>query len=147
MVKYSRGIVLATDAVTTGMGAASSLYIKHSKPSEKPLEFSERTRGHVRRVHSISGKAVAVTAKTTGLIHEAIEHAIDYVSGSNKGKGKAGERTTTSTPPTPGAPPPPLPLRNRVFLSTDMLLTTVEQSAKQLIEHGTLRVSDALGHK
>ncbi|EJD06257.1 uncharacterized protein FOMMEDRAFT_18403 [Fomitiporia mediterranea MF3/22] len=143
----SRGIVLATDALTTGMGVASSFYIAHTKPNEKPLEFSERTRGHVQRVHKISGKAVDVTARTTGLIHDAIGKAVDYMSGSNKGKGRVVDQSRSHIPLAPGAPPPRLPLKNRIFLSTDMLLTTVEQSAKQLIEQGTLRVSEALGHK
>ncbi|KAH8114176.1 senescence-associated protein-domain-containing protein [Phellopilus nigrolimitatus] len=141
----SRGLVFATNTLTTGFGAASSYYVAHSTPAAKPLVFSESTRGHVRRAHMVSGKAVTVTAKTTALIHEALEYAVRYASGSDKGKGKENQQSVVRT--APGAPPPPLPLRNRIFLSTDMLLTTVENSAKQLIEHGTLRTSEALGHK
>ncbi|KAL5533502.1 ADH6_3 [Sanghuangporus sanghuang] len=141
----SRGMVLATDAINAGIGAASSLYVTHAKPNEKPLEFSDRTRGNVRRMHKISGKAVEVTAKTTGLIHGALERAVGHISGSDKKKAKSG--ATTPTPSAPGSPPPRLPLKNRLFLATDMLLTTAENSAKQLLEHGTMHVSEALGHK
>lgn len=126
------------------MGAASSLYISHTKPNEKPLEFSERTRGNVHRIHKISGKAVEVTAKTTGLIHGALEQAVDYMSGADKKKAKA---RATPTPSAPGTPPPKLPLKNRLFLATDMLFTAAENSAKHLLEHGTVHVSEALGHK
>ncbi|KAL5490682.1 hypothetical protein ACEPAI_5516 [Sanghuangporus weigelae] len=141
----SRGMVFATDAINAGIGAASSLYISHAKPNERPLEFSDRTRGNVRRMHKISGNAVDVTAKTTGLIHGALERAVDHISGSDKKKAKG--RATTPTPSAPGSPPPRLPLKNRLFLATDMLLTTAENSAKQLLEHGTVHVSEALGHK
>ncbi|KAL5528862.1 hypothetical protein ACEPAG_4836 [Sanghuangporus baumii] len=141
----SRGMVLATDAINAGIGAASSLYISHAKPNEKPLEFSDRARGNVRRMHKISGKAVEVTAKTTGLIHGALERTVDHISGNSKKKAKG--RATTPTPSTPDSLPPRLPLKNRLFLATDMLLTAAESSAKQLLEHGTTHVSEALGHK
>ena len=174
------------------MSAASSYYIAHSKPNEKPLEFSESTRGHVRRIHNISGQAVTVTSKTTALIGECIDRAVGYIAG---GSGpKSASRPTTPTPatqtsyfsslpsspvpqsgassppalpprnlnnrylsPSPqsgspgGATPPPLPprppLKNRILLSTDLLLTTLESSAKHLVEQGSTKLSEALGHK
>lgn len=154
------------------MSYASSYYIAHSKPNPEPLVFSEQTRGRVRRVHKISGQAVTVTAKTTGLIHEAIQRAVGYVAGSGKGKSRPTTPVPGVGPSTPGtyrspaqgslAPPgaspgpatnvpPPLPprvpLKNRILLSTDLLITTVENSAKQIIEHGSQRLSEALGHK
>ena len=156
------------------MSAASSFYISHSTPNPEPLVFSEQTRGRVRRVHKISGKAVQVSAKTTNLIHEAIERAVGYVAGSGKSKSRPttpvpGANPSASAPrgyfspapgslappgsslgPAPGAPPPlppRPPLKNRILLSTDMLLTTMENSTKHLIEHGSQKLSDALGHK
>jgi spartin len=198
--RCSRGIVLATGAVTTGMSAASSYYIAHTKPNEKPLEFSESTRGHVRRIHKISGQAVTVSSKTTAMIGECVDRAVGYLAGGSDQKSPS--RPTTPTPsastsrfsfftsrpsspapplgavsspplpprdantrylspqpqPQPGTitpgnanAPPPLPprppLKNRILLSTDLLLTTIENSAKHLVEHGSTKLSEALGHK
>ncbi|KZT36217.1 hypothetical protein SISSUDRAFT_1063875 [Sistotremastrum suecicum HHB10207 ss-3] len=50
--------------------------------------------------------------------------------------------------PAPPPPPPPKPrLLNRLLLSTDMLLTTLENSATHLVEAGTNSLSTSLGHK
>lgn len=179
-------MVFATGAVTTGISAASSYYIAHTKPNEKPLEFSESTRGHIRRVHKISGQAVSVSSKTTALIGECIDRAVGYLSGSS-GRRSASRPPSPSpvtaahgssrspspmSPPSPpvlpprnlnsyltppprtvadGSTSPPLPprprLRNRVLLSTDLLLTTLENSAKHLVDHGSTKLGEALGHK
>lgn len=174
----SRGIIYATGALTSGMTAASSYYINHTTPNAQPLVFSERTRGHVRRIHAVSGTAVKVTAKTTGLINDAIGRAVEYVSGSASASAQAPGRAAVATSgttsalgsapllpprksdtsekqsgsgrvptPTPPEQPPRLPLKNRILFSADLLLTTVENSAKHIVEHSTQKISESLGHK
>ncbi|KAG8749619.1 hypothetical protein FRC14_001221, partial [Serendipita sp. 396] len=76
-----RGIVGATNLVSTGVTTAANYYISHSKPAAEPITFSENTRRNVKRVHNISGQAVKVTAKTTGLIHQTVERLADRVAG------------------------------------------------------------------
>lgn len=134
----SRGLVFATDTLVSGMNVASSFFISHTSPRTEPLVFSERTRDNVRRVHSFSGRAVVVTSKTTNLIHEAIGKAVDYVGGADKNRNRRKKGTETDGQ---------LPLKTRILLSADMLLTTVERSATHLIENGTARSSEALGHR
>ena len=134
----SRGLVFATDTLVSGMNVASSFFISHTSPRTEPLVFSERTRDNVRRVHSFSGHAVVVTAKTTNLNHEAIGKAVDYVGGADKNRNRRKKGTETDGQ---------LPLKTRILLSADMLLTTVERSATHLIENGTARSSEALGHR
>ena len=145
----SRGIVLATNAMAFGMRSASDLYIAKSKPREQPLVFSERTNRNVQRLHTISGKAVQVTAKTTSLVHDALEKAVDYVSGDkNKGKGTEGQVVgSIDANGSADGKAHRIPLKARLLMSTDMLLTTVEQSARDLIEEGTNRLSKAMDHK
>lgn len=123
------------------MRTASNMYISNSKPRPEPIVFSERTNRNVQRLHGFSGKAVDVTAKTTALIHEAIGKAVDYAAGG-KGKGKQNEDARAGD-----TSKDKLSLTTRLLMSTDMLLTTVENSTKELIEHGTTRVSEAMGHK
>jgi len=138
-------------------------------------------------VHNISGVAVKVTAKTTGLINQAVESAVHKFSGgSTKSQSKSASGTPAqsyqyqpqlgvnghplpsrsrspspqpppysppsssssaiNTPP-PQVPPRRLPLLNRVLLSTDLLLTTLESSGKHILEHGSTKLSEAVGHK
>lgn len=79
-----RGIVGATNIITQGVETASSYYISKSKPAAQPIVFSETTRKNIKRVHHISGQAVKVTSKTTGLIHQAVERLTDAVTGQGK---------------------------------------------------------------
>lgn len=95
----------------------------------------------MRRVHQVSGQAVKVTAKTTGMIHKMIDMGIDRVAGS---KNKTPERSTPGAPPPPPRPPR---LLNRLLISTDLLLTTLEHSAGQLVSHGTDAASKIAGHR
>lgn len=71
------------------MTGAANYYIANSKPSAEPIVFSDTTKQNFKRIHNISGTAVKVTSKTTGLIHQTVEKLADRVAG--KGKGTPGE--------------------------------------------------------
>jgi spartin len=166
----SKGIVFVTNVLSSGMSSAASYYIAHSEPTKDPVVFSDTTRQNFRRVHKISGQAVNVTSKTTGMIHKAVEQLTDRVAGRSSSsystpalppRNKGSLSPSGFTSPYPGspsprstspAPPPPPPrkkpaLVNRVLASTDLLLTTVEQSAQYLISNGTQNMSRAMEHK
>jgi spartin len=167
---YSKGIVFATNLLSSGISSATSYYIAHSQPANQPVVFSDTTRQNFRRMHKISGTAVKVTSKTTGMINKMVEQLADRVAGRSSASSSApalpprynsGPPSSGFTPPYPGSPyaqpnspaPPPLPPRrgpgvvNRVLASTDLLLTTVEHSAHHLITNGTHDVSRAMAHK
>jgi len=174
----SRGIVLATSAITTGMSSASNYYISHSNPTAKPVQFSPRTRANVQRIHKISGTAVTVTAKTTGAILKNLDHVANRLMGSSSKAGYTGnpgyqpQLAPPPLPPRSGSPgytyprrpdgaypstpsagmPPPLPARkprllNKLLASTNLLVTTLERSATQLMDEGTNAISASLGHR
>jgi spartin len=98
-----RGVVVATNAVTTGMTSASNYYISRSKPAAQPIAFSENTQKNIKRIHKISGKAVKVTSKTTGLIHQTVERLADRVAGKGKGKGQAAGNHSSQSGSIPAA--------------------------------------------
>lgn len=125
------------------MRLASNMYISKSTPRSKPIVFSERANRNVGRIHTISGKAVQVTTQATGLVHEAIERAVDYVAAGDKKK----ERGKGNPVSNKDGSPAKLSLKTRLLMSTDMVLTTLEQSTKELIERGTDRLSQAMEHK
>ncbi|QRV86865.1 Senescence domain-containing protein [Ceratobasidium sp. AG-Ba] len=135
----SRGILYATDMATKGMQSAAQRYVANNSPTTTPIVFSETTNANMRRVHNLSGQAVKVTARTTGMIHKMIDAGIDRMS---KPKPKETDRSGA-----PNTPPRPPRLLNRLLISTDLLLTTLEQSAHQLVTHGTDAASTVAGHR
>ncbi|KAG9039336.1 hypothetical protein FS837_000984 [Tulasnella sp. UAMH 9824] len=167
----SRGIVFATDMIGKGMGMASEYYVKNNAPNAEPMVFSESTKRNLKRIHGISGQAVKVSTHTTGLIHGLIDKAADRVAGKPKTPHPSTAYAPGATPPplpprggpaargptpSPGPPsgagtPPPLPPRrrmlNRLLMSTDLILTTLENSAHTLVTTTTTNLSTTLGHK
>ncbi|KAG9017089.1 hypothetical protein FRB90_001819 [Tulasnella sp. 427] len=168
----SRGIVFATDMLGKGMGMASDYYVKNTSPNAEPMVFSESTKANIKRIHGISGQAVKVSSRTTGMIHSLIDKAADRVTGNKSPVGKQPHRSAAYAPPplpprggpasrgpapsssssTPASgTPPPLPPRrrllNRLLMSTDLILTTLENSAHTLVQQGTTNLSTSLGHK
>ncbi|KAG8887633.1 hypothetical protein FRB99_004224, partial [Tulasnella sp. 403] len=182
----SRGLIFATDMIGKGMGIAADYYVKNTTPNAEPMVFSETSKDKMRRIHNISGKAVQVSAKTTGLIHGLVDRAVEKLGGvpasyqtkrGQRSEAYFGQAQGRMTPPplpprgsskgdlprsrpispAPGSStgagqPPPLPPRkprmlNRLLISTDLLLTTLENSAQSLVGHTTDNLSSALGHK
>ena len=167
------------------MSHATDYYVQNNTPNPQPMVFSETTRSNVRRIHNISGTAVSVTSKTTGMIHSMVDklgdrlggrastsgtpkatphRSMTYAPGYNGGqnlppplpyreKGEMGSgRTSPSFLSTTSNGPPPLPPRkpkllNRLLISTDLILSTLENSAHTLVTHGTQNASRGLGHK
>ncbi|KDQ18620.1 hypothetical protein BOTBODRAFT_42255 [Botryobasidium botryosum FD-172 SS1] len=176
----SHGIVYAAGALASGMNYAATQFVARSQPDPTPMVFSENTKTNIRHIHGISGKAVAVTSKTTSMIHEYIDKAVNKVAGPGPNQPQVHRSASyapgvmtpgTSTPPqfssrdgkgsasgyfAPGQVPPPTPpplpqrnphLLNRVLVSTDLLLTALEQSAHTLVTGATGAMSMAAGHK
>ena len=92
---YSKGIVFATNLLSSGISSATSFYVARSEPTREPVVFSDTTRQNLRRVHKISGQAVKVTSKTTGMINRAVEQLADRVAG----RGSSSSASTPLLPP------------------------------------------------
>jgi len=133
---------------------ASSYYVSHTTPKPEPMVFTETTRNNLRRVHKVSGQAVRVTSATTGMIHKFIDKTVDRVSTP-----RPSSQQTPASPSTPGllpygqspgrsspAPKPKTRLLNRLLMSTDLILTTLENSAQTLVAHTTESLAASLGH-
>ncbi|KAJ7778669.1 hypothetical protein DFH07DRAFT_901341 [Mycena maculata] len=225
----SHAISGGTTLLLTAISAGSSYYTSHSKPSPghaassssgppplppRAVAFlsSARTRKGLTAIHSVSGEAVKVSAKTVELIDGLIKSAV----GSSKGKAKASSTLSpnpkpplppraptpsssylappppytpsASAPPSSEKPPlparrqpspspsssrkPPLPPRTesgmpigavppvpkekfvvklstttRIFLSADLILSTIDNSTRRLLDSGTDNIGTVVGHK
>lgn len=133
------------ELVTSGFSKASELYISHTHPNPEPLVFSESTRSNVKRIHTFSGQAVDVTAKTTGLIHTLIDNLATRVGGSlTPNSTVTGEKSVDGEA---DGKPKKMKLLNRLLLSTDMIVTAVETSATTMIKGGSKSVAAGVRHK
>ena len=137
--------------------------------------FLSADKGHsgLSSVHAFSGQAVKVSHQTLKFIDKMIDKAIGGGS-SVKGKVTATSPTPTSssflspdskpplpprrTPspdsaaPGPSTKPPQLPPRNlsrkaRLVLSADLILSTLDESVKQLLDVSTGSIDAFVSHK
>lgn len=142
-----------------------------SPPPNRALVFltSEQTRKGLATVHAFSGQAVKVSNKTLSLIDRMIEQAL----GMKKAKSPATSdppppysRSTqylttdgkpclpprrspspTAALPSPTLPPGRLTTKARIVLSADLILSTLDNSAKQLLNVGSSSISAIVAHK
>ena len=127
----SKGIVSATNLLSTGMSSATSNYIAHSEPTREPVVFSDTTRQNFRRVHDISGQAATVTSKTTEMIDKAVEKLVDQITGQGSSSSSAvalpsrdtgGLSPSNFTSSSPGPPSPPSASHCKVAIFLDLVI-------------------------
>ncbi|KAK7035838.1 senescence domain-containing protein [Favolaschia claudopus] len=205
----SHALTGSTTLLLSAISAASSSSATSSKSEPPPLPpravaflSSARTRKGLAAVHSVSGQAVKVSAKTMTVIDGMIKRAM-----GNSSKGKSSMLVPTAKPPLPPRTPspsrsasqlvppppytssasekpplpprrqpspspstsagPPLPPRKgggdppasgeqgavklskkaRILLSADLIWSTLDHSAKRILDSGTQNVGAVVGHK
>lgn len=147
------------------------------RPKALVFLTSESTRKNLSKVHAVSGEAVKVSAKTVGYIDSMIRRAMGAKpkrdrtafmrtgsapgspipsAGQEKSGGLApppytGAGSGSSRSPSPG-PPPPLPPRklttkDRVLISADLILSTIDDSTRKILDAGTQQVGKVMHHK
>lgn len=134
--------------MSTGFNKASNLYIQHATPNAEPVVLSETTRNNVRRVHAISGQAVTITQKTTGVIHSLIDKMATKIGSTASGSstpipGEKGSQDASTTIEQPQKPK----LISRLLMSTNMVVSAVEQSTTTIIQGGGKSVAAGIHHK
>jgi spartin len=132
-----------------------------------------RTRTALSQAHAVSGKAVKVSGKTIEIVEGLIKKAVgakdrpssrpkrlhplaqpDYKNQSPLPSEKGGSTLSTSRGPGdysqgPPALPERLPLRkrDRIILSADLILSTIEESARAVIDAGQHEITKVVTHK
>jgi spartin len=137
--------------LAAGFSLASNLYVQHATPNVEPLVFSEATRTNVRRVHTISGQAVTITQKTTGMIHNLID-TLAHKMGANTPKAPGasilnGTDEESKDGPATVEQAKKRKFLNKVLLSTDMIISAIEQSTTTIIKSGSKSIAEGVHHK
>ena len=200
IISASDAISGSTNLLLTAITSAANNAIKNTNPhssgsskdpnSPPPLPpravvllTSPRTRKGLQTVHAISGQAVQVSAKTTGMLDGIITKVVGRKDSKAKGGRETARPMMASTlsprgvalrsndaepmpppyaekPPLPprnnsGAPSPqpsPLPPRNldtttRLILSADLVLSTLDDSMKRILDVGEQQLDTVVRHK
>lgn len=119
-----------------------------------------RTRSALTQAHVISGSAVKVSAKTVEIVDGLIKKAV-----GRKEKQKQipqsppnfpprnGEKGVPTPPPGFSDVPPPIPprptlrKRDRVILSAEVVLSTIEESFLRVVDTGSEEITRIVTHK
>ncbi|KAJ3539237.1 hypothetical protein NMY22_g4826 [Coprinellus aureogranulatus] len=147
------------------------------RPKALVFLTSENTRKNLSKVHAVSGEAVKVSAKTVGYIDSMIRRAMGAkpkrdrtafmrtgTPSSTPPPSAATEKGGLAPPPysgsgssrspSPGVPPP-LPPRDRtkltnkdrILISADLILSTIDDSTRKILDAGTQQVGKVMHHK
>ena len=102
----------------------------------------------------VSGKAVKVSAKTVEVVDGLIKKAVGRRERPQNTRG-----LSPSPPPMgggkggPDSPPPPLPprpalrKRDKLLLSADLVLSTIDESLRRVIDTGSEEITRVVAHK
>jgi len=109
----------------------------------------------------VSGKAVNVSSKTIEVVDGLIKKAVGRKERAKPQSPPPGTRGVPprwsgekgSLPPPSDSGPPPLPprpalrKRDKVILSADVVLSTIEESIKRIIDTGSDEITRVVAHK
>lgn len=152
------------------MSGASRYYVARSKshtPSSSPgppgppsgiVISNPRTRSALTQAHTVSGKAVRVSAKTIEVVDGLIKKAAGrkekarpqhspYVPPRSGGKGDFAPSPAFSDARPPLPPRPALRKRDKIILSADVVLSTIEENIVRLLDTGSEEVTRVVTHK
>ena len=125
---------------------------------------SPRTRSALTQAHTVSGKAVKVSTKTVEVVDSLIKKAVGRKERANPTSGTRGvppnlpPRDGGKGGPTPpstsfDSAPPPLPprpalrTRDKVILSAEVVLSTIDESIRRILDTGSEEITRVVGHK
>jgi spartin len=161
-IKHSEPSSKHSSPATSSSSLATTSKASRSRPSVHGAVIvkNSKTRTALVQAHAISGTAVKISGKTIELVDSLIKKAVG--AENSKSKPERLHPPVTRPPYMPqsnpgyterGEGPPPLPprlhlrKRDRIILSADLILSTIEESARQFLDAGQSDITQVLTHK
>ncbi|EEP82251.1 conserved hypothetical protein [Uncinocarpus reesii 1704] len=139
----SRLLVTTSLQISNALQSGADSFTKKTKPNAKPMTFSPTTQAHIRRINTISSSAASLSAKTVGQIGK-------YAQNIGASMSRKGERDTRPK----GFDKDGKPIYNykpgilnKSLIAFSTLGDGIEQSARNLLESGSLAATTVVGHK
>ncbi|KAL9000195.1 MAG: hypothetical protein Q9169_001097 [Polycauliona sp. 2 TL-2023] len=131
----SRFIVTTTGYVANAMTSGADSFSKKTKPNPKPMTFTPTTQERIRKLNSVTGSAVQLSAKTVGQVSKYAQNMGATLArrGDAKDK-KKGDNYK------PG-------LLNKSMMAFSTIADGVDHASRSLLNSGSTAATQVVGHR
>ncbi|KAL8948594.1 MAG: hypothetical protein Q9222_005230 [Ikaeria aurantiellina] len=137
----SRFIVTTTGYVANAMTSGANSFTQKTKPNPKPMTFTPTTQDRIRKLNSMTGGAVKLSAKTVGQVtrHAQNMGATLARRGDQKKKGhdKDGRPLDNYKPG----------LLNKSMMAFSTIADGIDQASRNLLASGSTAATQVVGHR
>ncbi|PKY09055.1 hypothetical protein P168DRAFT_287126 [Aspergillus campestris IBT 28561] len=136
----SRLIVTGSTYLSNALTAGADTFAKKTKPSPKPMTFSENAHTRIRKVGTMSTSAADLSAKTVGQVGKYAQNFGASLARRSKDNGKQKGVDKYSNEYKPG-------VLNKSMIAFSTLADGVEQSARNVLTSSSVAASNMIGHR
>ncbi|KAL8846631.1 MAG: hypothetical protein Q9221_008290 [Calogaya cf. arnoldii] len=129
----SRFIVTTTGYVANAMTTGADNFSKKTKPNPKPMTFTPTTQERIRKLNSVTGSAVQLSAKTVGQVSKYAQNMGATLARRGDGK-KKGDNYK------PG-------LLNKSMMAFSTIADGVDHASRTLLNSGSTAATQVVGHR
>ncbi|KAI1931869.1 hypothetical protein LOZ58_001199 [Ophidiomyces ophidiicola] len=137
----SRLLVTTSVHISNALHSGADTFTKKTKPNAKPMTFTPTTQAHIRRINTISSSAATLSSKTVGQIGK-------YAQNFGAAMARKGDKDSRSKGFDKDGKPYNKPgILNKSLIAFSTIGDGLEQSARNLMESGSLAATTVIGHK
>ncbi|KAL8774051.1 MAG: hypothetical protein Q9209_001159 [Squamulea sp. 1 TL-2023] len=137
----SRFIVTTTGYVANAMTSGADSFTKKTKPNPKPMTFTPTTQQRIRKLNSVTGSAVKLSAKTVGQVTRHAQNVGATLArrgdAKKKGYDKDGRPIDTYKPG----------LLNKSMMAFSTIADGIDQASRNLLTSGSTAATQVVGHR
>ncbi|KAI4149732.1 MAG: hypothetical protein LQ341_001257 [Variospora aurantia] len=137
----SRFIVTTTGYLANAMTTGADSFTKKTKPNPKPMTFTTTTQDRVRKLNSVTGGAVKLSAKTVGQVTKHAQNVGATLArlGDSKRKGyeKDGRPVDNYKPG----------LLNKSMMAFSTIADGIDHASRNLLTSGSTAATQVVGHR
>lgn len=137
----SRFIVTTTGYLANAMTTSADSFTKKTKPNPKPMTFTTTTQERVRKLNSVTGGAVKLSAKTVG---QVTKHAQNVgATLARRGEAKKQGYDKDGRPADNYKPG----LLNKSMMAFSTIADGIDHASRNLLNSGSTAATQVVGHR
>ncbi|KAL8761098.1 MAG: hypothetical protein Q9184_002749 [Pyrenodesmia sp. 2 TL-2023] len=135
----SRFIVTTTGYLANAMTTGADTFTQKTKPNPKPLTFTPTTQERIRKLNSVTGEAVKLSAKTVGQVTRHAQNVGATLARRDKKKGvdKDGRPVENYKPG----------LLNKSMMAFSTIADGIDHASRNLLTSGSTAATQVVGHR